>query len=126
MPKPVTTDIAFTRQDGLVLSNLLVLRVEHTYSKTAGVKTLILPAIKAGITEWIEKTKAGKEAWDYSCEDLNIGDIASSHTTDKELLACLRRQGITGLDVVFELSDANEVSYDHVLVNSEALIGTDE
>ena len=44
----------------------------------------MLERIKNAVTDWIKVTKAGMEMWEYSSEDLNIGDLSTGYT-DKDL-----------------------------------------
>jgi hypothetical protein len=66
--------------------------------------------IKDAVTEWVCKTDEGMALWEYSCEDLNIGDLLCDGFDS--LMPFLNKRGIKSVDG-FQLM--NEVPYDTVL-----------
>jgi len=85
-------------------------------------------SVTNAVTEWVNTTEEGKEAWQSSSEDFNIGDLsvhlAGEDTWEEDALArCLRNHGITWLEVEC-YSDTNgdvDWTYDTVLVDDLAL-----
>lgn len=73
-----------------------------------------LKRLTAAGRQWVETTEEGQEAWDYSCEDLNIGDLDSCGAfSDEGYLGCLAAQGL-GFVSLLDL-DGGIVPYDSVL-----------
>jgi hypothetical protein len=62
---------------------------------------------------WVETTDAGRKLWDYSSEDLNIGDLANEE--DEDLNRLLVKEGIASWKVIYSLGADEEFSYDRVL-----------
>lgn len=117
MYKP--TNIPFIRQNGWRgIDQLLV--VCFTHAETLRSAAEVLSAFKNGITEWIKTTKEGREVWDDSSDDLNIGDMAG-YEYDRDLRTILQKHGILSWEIVFELTESNQVSYDEVLANADEL-----
>lgn len=79
-----------------------------------------LERLTTALTEWVKTTADGKEAWEYSSYDFNVGDLATS-LADNSLVDMLKKYGIYNMDV-----DAGDISsqtwlFDEVLVNAEDL-----
>jgi hypothetical protein len=69
-----------------------------------------------GVTRWVATTASGREAWDYSSEDLNIGDLAECEG-EPELVAALQSAGISEFKVI-EMFDNNDCyPFDTLLVD---------
>lgn len=80
-----------------------------------------MAALVGSTTDWVKSTDAGKHTWIGSCEDLNIGDLASSSAfTDPVFLEALRKRGIHFVDCVLGDGDF-AFSYDKVLVDANAV-----
>lgn len=65
----------------------------------------------------------GRECWEHSCRDLNIGDLLSSTNFEdpKDSLAqFLKKEGIT-LKVAAQFGGQEIISYDKVLVDEDDL-----
>lgn len=79
---------------------------------------VIVDALTSATTAWVNKTAAGREAWEESCKDLNIGDLELHGAfSDTSFITELAQRGITKAKCqVFECADA--LAYDTVLVNS--------
>lgn len=76
-------------------------------------------ALTAATTNWINTTEEGRNLWSYSCEDLNIGDLASSSAfQDEAFLAALRERGVEYVDCFVGGCD-DATPYDEVLVNKQ-------
>lgn len=72
-----TTEIHATRMDGVKIETSVSVLVRHRPGLD------ILETIDRCMTEWY-KTKEGKDAWEYSCGDYNIGDwLCSRHPSDE-------------------------------------------
>lgn len=80
---------------------------------------VLIDKLKVGITDWINTTKDGKDVWDYSSADLNIGDIAG-YEKDESLIDCLSEHGI-GFEVKVMNGCGNIFPYDTVLANEAAI-----
>lgn len=72
-----------------------------------------LSALKEAVTAWVLGTEKGKELWELSQQDLNIGDLAE-YLDDRELSLELEKRNFRFLRVV-EPDDA--VSFDTVLAD---------
>ena len=60
-----------------------------------------------GVTRWVSSSESGQEAWEYSSEDLNIGDL-SQYEGEPELVNALEGAGIVDFRVI-EMFDNNTV-----------------
>lgn len=68
------------------------------------------------VTQWVKKTTRGAEAWEASCEDMNIGDLAC-HYTGPDML---KPWGI--IDLKVEIFAAEEhAHFDSHLVDLDVL-----
>ncbi len=98
---------------------------EHTFAvvQWEGVEeSKLRDALTNAVTEWVDTTEDGQGLWQYSCGDLNIGDLAG-HGEDEELNRILAKHGIRNFDIT-TFSDASgdqDWTYDTVLVNEDAL-----
>lgn len=110
------TQLAFVRYHK-ELENLVAIEIGH--SKSLKDQCDVLEAMELALNEWISKTEEGKIAWEYSCEDFNIGDLLNC--TDS-YMPFFKKQGITSLKVVYELSNPSMVPYDKILACPEDFI----
>jgi hypothetical protein len=55
-------------------------------------------ALTTSTTEWVKNTDIGKKAFEYSCEDFNVGDL-SSYLGDEDLNNILLTNGICELEI---------------------------
>lgn len=100
--------LTFIRQEGFAgISNMIVVGVYMTNNKDP------MEALKAGITEWVETTQEGKDEWEGSCEDFNIGDLLMA--SDDELMPILRKHGIAGLRTIYAHDPDLVYPYDTIL-----------
>ena len=58
---------------------------------------VFLESLRRAITRWINGTARGKEAWEESCEDFNIGDLGNEFPLDETLIGFLADEGISNL-----------------------------
>jgi len=87
---------------------------------TRGVVIDVMKDLIKGITEWIKVTKKGKEEWDLSSKNFNIGDLSTlSLEAFESLIPFLQSVGIYCLDIdIYGTEDYTpDYVYDSVLVN---------
>jgi hypothetical protein len=115
--KPVhTTQLVFIRREGIEIPNIALATV--TTAKKISVREA-MKKLEAAVQDWVENTQSGRKCWDYSCGDLNIGDLATHEeqfTSDGQ--DCLRKQGILDFTIQYvgDLSEGT-FSYDRVLAH---------
>ncbi|MBK4736207.1 hypothetical protein [Noviherbaspirillum pedocola] len=104
--------LVFLRNGQGEVENLCMLRLRTEKQPSDAVE-----ALKAAVTEWVASTDKGRDVWDFSCCDLNIGDLDSHDGfADETLLELLRKHGVEYVGCSQAL-DAAIVSYDKVLVD---------
>jgi hypothetical protein len=108
------THITFVRKDINSIENLVVICFSH--KKTLKTPYEVFKAFTTGITKWVENTEEGQTLWNYTSEDLNIGDILNS-SGNKTLNKYLAKEGIKKWATIYELIDQEEFSYDKVLAH---------
>lgn len=54
-------------------------------------------AVKCAVTDWINTTVDGKDEWEESSEDLNVGDLSGCYSST--LKPFLKKYGILELDI---------------------------
>jgi hypothetical protein len=110
-----TQTIQFIRQeDGEVTSTALVkFRLNKKMTREQ-----IIDVLKNLITEWIKTTVRGKEAWIYSGNDFNIGDLASYEHMFCNWLphSKLTKTGIVDFEFL-ECGDTGSMPFDTVLAH---------
>ena len=77
--------------------------------------TETIDLIRKAVTTWIIETDAGKEMWEGTCEDFNIGDFFC-HEVHEDLLPYLNSVGIKSIKGGEAIE--NIVAYDTILANS--------
>ena len=81
-----------------------------------------LNALKEVVTSWIKGFDEGKEAWEYSGRDFNIGDLAQYNNsflkTEKDLLTY---HGIHDFEIVCIVDHTETIPFDTILANTEEL-----
>jgi hypothetical protein len=75
--------------------------------------------LKKAVTRWVNETKEGKELWDESFQDLNIGDLITHGFDNLENI--MAEEGINAVNVLCTGSDSHHRNYDEVLVNEKSL-----
>lgn len=116
-----TTTLLFARHENASISGFGVVTITSDVSKDPKV---LIEKFKAGVTDWVNSTKAGKEIWDYSEGELNIGDLAG-YEQDESLADCLSEYGIRfEIDVLDGCG--NVLPYDTVLANDADINGEDD
>ena len=88
-------------------------------------KVNYLAALKRAITAWIQNDELGKEFWNETCHDLNVGDLSTVRFEKHSALSrYLADEGIKGFKVdYYTTDDFSSISwtYDTVLVNKDSL-----
>jgi hypothetical protein len=112
--KTKKSHIVFTRKDINSLENMVILKIKHTEELDSPYQ--VFNAFSNAITKWVENTEEGRALWNYTSEDLNIGDILSSGS-NKSLAHCMKKEGILKWKPIYELIDQEEFSYDKVLAS---------
>ncbi len=79
-----------------------------------------LEKLKKAVTQWIKVNPDGKQAWVYSGEDFNFGDL-SSYCQTEAFQNILSLQGIFEFDMEVISKDGISLDFDEVLVNTEEL-----
>lgn len=108
------THLSFVRKDINHIENMIIVKFKHKKSLVNPYQ--VFKAFKAGITRWVENTQEGQNLWNYTSEDLNIGDILGEHKNE-ELNKFLSLEGIKKWEPIYELVDQEEFSYDKVLAS---------
>ena len=72
-------------------------------------------ALEEGLSQWAQTTPEGRQAWDFSSEDYNVGDLCDD-LGNEDLLRLLKEEGILAIAVAYELNQ-DPISYDHVLIS---------
>jgi hypothetical protein len=81
-----------------------------------------LEAVRTAVTHWINTSLEGYEAWQQSCEDLNIGDLAN-HEQSSLLQSSLNAVGIFGFRIELTNTSPNDDwQFDSLLVNWDDVI----
>jgi hypothetical protein len=109
----MTHEITFVRHDPDVFS---MARLKLVALRKFPDKEAVVRALTSAVTDWIIETDEGKEEWEDSSEDFNIGDLDTAMT--EKLPPFLMRHGIQYIEIDM-MSGLDEQNYDRVLVNRE-------
>ena len=105
-----THQINFVRnEDGI---STTIAMVTATTNKAMSNDELV-NAIDRSVSNWMNETDIGVEAWADSCEDFNIGDLVD-YSTDPSLTPYMQEQGIEGLTIITSDGD-NCFDFDRIL-----------
>lgn len=126
MRQDLDVHIDLLRQNQSVDINYCFLRYERAeVVNAASLKLRVLQGedveadyerFKKAISLWIATSVAGRNAWEHSSEDLNIGDLLMSNHQDADLQHCLAAFGLEIVEI--DSIDTDEVkAYDEVLVD---------
>lgn len=116
----VTHQLAFVRKEGLCrLSELLVVAVvmSDIYSTPRGAMT----SLELATTAWVAETAGGREAYEQSSLDFNIGDLLSNNLDTCGLRPFLARYDILDVRAVYQMGDGEEVAFDALLVDDNQI-----
>lgn len=121
---PRKLSLTFTRQEGLDITTIAILNVE--VDQQVHDQEAAFSALREAVTEWVKTTPGGRDCWQDSCSDLNIGDLAN-HVAFKDpmLVAALRARGIVAIDWV-DVDADRSFNYDTVLVDASQIRDEDE
>jgi hypothetical protein len=87
--------------------------------------TAFLAALKKALTKWQQTTDEGKEAWEESSEDFNVGDLSNYELRKGTLRKLLAERGINKLEIDIKSrsggmgASIGAWSYDTVLIEPE-------
>lgn len=111
------TTLVFLRHERFEVSNIGILNLKTSLESDSEVKKALVDAT----THWVNTTKEGRNLWNDSSADLNIGDLASSGGLQStEFIDALRQRGIEYVSC--NLGDCESaLSYDKVLVDRSAV-----
>jgi len=116
--EPAKHNLTFIRKSGLnTIENLWVVEVQMI-DPAAGLDDALI-ALERAVTDWVIETDTGKEAWEQSSEDFNIGDFFTYYTPG--FMKFLWRHGIHYVGIVYQLGEGEEVEFDRVLVDRSRL-----
>lgn len=79
-------------------------------------------ALEKALTNWARETKEGREAWESSSEDFNVGDLACALPSES-LAPYLAKEGILWLEVATTVHHApcTHWCYDTILLDESKL-----
>ena len=111
--------IPFLRHEQAEVSTLAILQV--TLDQDLDSSTIV-KYIEEVTSAWINDTEEGKQAWQETDEDLNIGDLALRDKTYlKYAMEPLKEKGILDLKFIWCGDVEDYIEYDHILVDYETL-----
>lgn len=76
-------------------------------------------ALERALTKWFKTTEAGYEAWQQSCEDFNVGDLAAQLPAEGALKEFLELEKIFNLEIQTFDGGGCDWLYDAVLGDGE-------
>jgi hypothetical protein len=79
----------------------------------------VMETFKRAVNRWVLETDQGKEAWEDSSYDLNVGDLFGSHEGDEDLDRILADEGLFEVKCVWSLGEGAEYPYDTVLAEHD-------
>jgi len=78
----------------------------------------ILDAVIKGCTKWRDNFEKGRDMWEYSGQEFNLGDMGVS--MDEDLRNCLKEFGIEDIEINVHPQDESTCwFYDTVLMQEE-------
>ena len=79
----------------------------------------LLDAVRDSVTEWVATTKEGKEAWEASSEDFNIGDLANEDISPISKMI-RKKHGYRIVSIEAHSTDAvpSDWTFDSILVDA--------
>jgi len=72
MPSAIQTKLTFLRLDRGQVDVGIIVSVWHVSDDPQ----TILDDLQSAVTKWVKETEDGQKLYEYSCQDLNIGDLA--------------------------------------------------
>lgn len=108
--------IPFIRYTAFSVDTLALLCVDSEFDNQADTVDALIRAV----TAWVKQTSEGAACWNYSVEDLNIGDLLGWYDASPLLNGYLTAAGVTLVSAALgEVGDC--IPFDKVLVDSAAL-----
>jgi hypothetical protein len=100
-----------------------------TCNKTKGIPdaSALRAALGKAVSDWVDRTTDGREAYAENGNDFNLGDL-TEWDDDPTLLKFLKLHGITGfaIQVFCDTEPAPSWDYDDNLVDEDLVNGLDE
>lgn len=104
--------LLFIRNDSGSVDTTAILRLTATRGPLSDIE--VFAALKRAVTKWVATTDEGKNVWEWSSQDLNIGDLhAYDAFDDRTLQMLLAEEGL--LFKSLEGGQGEEFAYDAVL-----------
>lgn len=116
--------LVFAREEGMHIDVGVVIECTLDHPEKFNNQYDVLRRLNAAVTQWVNTTDEGRACYDYSSEDLNIGDLLSSvdfNKKDDPLIKILREHGMH-LNVLAQFGGHEIIAYDRHLVDGEDLI----
>lgn len=112
MTERITTVVC--RQEAGGIDPIVIVSAEKT--QTVDTVDTLYERVVWAVTTWMKTTDEGRKAWEYACDDFNVGDL-TSYLSDSDLLRCLENEGVKDLRI--EEADLSESwwGYDAALVD---------
>jgi len=111
--------LPFIRQEGIDITTISIMKFKVMDDMDE--KSVLKKFIDV-VTQWVSSTEEGKEAWEYSSEDFNVGDLASYEDEIKEAMSKeLMANGIHDFEILWGGDSTEIVSFDTILVDSSKL-----
>jgi len=119
--KIITTTLLFIREEGLKgVTTSALLKVQHVKKMSPD---KILETLKKALTDWVKNARKGREAWQESCGDFNIGDLALNDRTAEKWChetGTLKKYGLLGFSVT-SCNDSDPIPFDTILIDRNSL-----
>jgi hypothetical protein len=94
--------LVFVRKEGINVIEHLAL-VEVLMHDPEASQEEVIRSLKAAVTDWVKETPEGKQAWEASSEDFNIGDYFCYGP--EKLRPFLQRHGIVDLFLRYQMCE---------------------
>jgi hypothetical protein len=118
-----TKYIPFVREEDGKSTTYAILKVVLKPKDATLSNKAIVGYLTVLITMWIAETKEGRKAWQQSCGDFNIGDLAQVEQEFKSWVphSQLTAVGIQDFEILGIEDGDNPIYFDKVLVNQNNL-----
>jgi len=109
-----TLELVFTRSEGMRgITTLAIIQLECAETMN---RQQALEALVRSVSDWVQSTAPGREVWRASCEDLNIGDLASYGIDG--LTPFLNKNGLLDMAFLYVGGVEQAIPYDRVLARA--------
>jgi hypothetical protein len=118
-----TKYIPFVREEDGKNTTYAVLKVRLAPKASQLSNKTIVEHLAALLTLWIAKTKEGRKAWQQSCGDFNIGDLAQVEEEFKSWILHIKLTavGIQDFEIIGIEDNDQPINFDKVLANKSNL-----